>query len=93
MWPFKKKPKIETKRYPYRSMQSPSSTSGWDGLSIIEKFVLIMSPIALTYIDYMITSIIFDYLPNWVVILIAITSTIILIAGIWWISKWMTDLD
>ena len=87
---FRKKIKEEPKRYPYRGNPS-SNYSAWDNLSIIEKFALITMPIMLTCIDYFITEALFGFAP-WLTATIAITSTIFLIAFIWYMVKWI-DVD
>ena len=90
MWPFKKKRKETPKRYPYRGQASNTST--WDNLSIIEKFVLIMSPIALTFIDCMILEAMFGFV-LWVNVIISIISTIVLMILIWLFAGWMVERD
>ena len=94
MWPFKRKTVIkETRKVGlYQRRYESSSSSAWDGLSIIEKFAMIMLPIALTFIDYMITDAIFGF-PKWLTACIAIGSTTLIIIALNLIVKWITERD
>tara|TARA_B100000287_G_scaffold90043_1_gene82456 strand:+ start:210 stop:482 length:273 start_codon:yes stop_codon:yes gene_type:complete len=46
--------KENTKKLPFRRNQSNYNTSGWDSLSIIEQFCLIVMPCMLCFIIYII---------------------------------------
>ena len=88
MWPFKKKIKVEQKRYPYSTRYESSNSSAWDSLGIIEKFALIIMPVALTFIDCFILEALFG-LGTIANIVISIISTIVLMILIWWFAEWM----
>ena len=92
MWPFKKKTIRETKKVSLYGRQSrnASNYSVWGSMSIIEKFIMVMGPIALTYIDYMITDSIFG-LPKWLTAIIAIGSTILLFTLLTLFITWLTE--
>ena len=79
----------EPKRYPYRGNPS-SNYSVWDNMSIIEKFAFIGCPIMLTFIDYFITEALFG-LGHWPTLLIAVSSTIVVICAIWFVVKLFED--
>ena len=53
MWPFKNKIKIEPKRFPYGTRYESYNSSIWSGLSIIEKFCMIVMPCMLCFMIYM----------------------------------------
>ena len=89
MWPFKKKVIEEPKRYPYRNRYESSNYSVWDGMSIIEKFTMIVLPSCLCFMLYVISG---SFISIWwirLIISISIISAIISLLYI--IITWMTE--
>ena len=85
MWPFKKKIKEQPKGRLYGNRYNNQNYSVWGNLSIIDKFVLVASPVGLTFIDMMILDVMFG-LGFWMNLGISIASTAGLVALIWWIT-------
>ena len=61
----------------------------WDNMSFIEKIIMLFAPAGITYIDYMTLTLMFE-LPSWILVIIAISSTIILMTIIWLLSTWLS---
>tara|TARA_Y100001938_G_C7814879_1_gene293695 strand:+ start:156 stop:437 length:282 start_codon:yes stop_codon:yes gene_type:complete len=92
MWPFKKKIKETPKGRLYGNRHASRDYSAWDNLGFIEKVAMILLPIMITFIDFMITDAIFG-LPTWITMIIAVSSTIVLIAAIYIITGYLTGRD
>ena len=91
MWFRKNKIKETKKRKPgmYGNRHSISNYSMWDNMSFIEKFIMLLAPPGITYIDYMSMSLMFE-LPSWILIIIAISSTLLLMTIVWLVSTWLS---
>ena len=96
MWPFRKKTiiKNEKKIYPYSRMRGETSynDSAWDGLSIIEKFVLIVMPCMLCFMAYKACEVIFGFV-WWLNLIISIGITTLVITIIYLLSSWLVERD
>tara|TARA_Y100000593_G_scaffold22476_1_gene44793 strand:+ start:531 stop:806 length:276 start_codon:yes stop_codon:yes gene_type:complete len=85
MWPFRKKIVENTKKLPFRRHQQ-TNISAWDGLSIIEKFAMVVLPIIQTFIFYMMLDM--TGLMWWVKLIIAISIQVLLMFIIWFLATW-----
>ena len=89
MWPFKKKVIEEPKRYPYRNRYESSNYSVWDGMSIIEKFTMIVLPSCLCFMLYVISGSFISIW--WIRLIISIGITTLLLLFIYWIINWISE--
>jgi len=90
MWFKRNRIKETPKRTMYGNRNSVSSYSMWDSMSLIERLIMLMAPMAITYIDYQIIDGLFGML-WWVSAIISTVLTLVLYTMMFTLINWLSD--